>query len=523
MSTSLLKPWIFVAVLLVILAPSFTSYKSDHKPAIIPQFELNWNPENGQGQVVQNFPAGDLLRVCFHCAYRGYSGGLIIGSYNSSGFGFSPARPIHGFKKINVFCAQDESIWDLDEKREYSYGWSENFGTGSDGERLNYIRGRILDKGPVQIVLQSENSGGCYRVIKVAYSRLNARWWILATRIINNCSHDIKFDFYSGDDPWLGTYRSSDGDVGWTPAGIIRTETLFGIGQFTEGGLYDLGNQALGQKEGSFSNQANFFKLDPATILPDQAIFANSFAHSVKDIDPNRVLDNRTMTALNLGWTGQQLKPGKGLTLAWAMGLAETDFPGQTPRTPLITDEDWSVWRKYLKEGNPASSAPAVEFAAERVEIEIQKGLMQVRGSYYLRNRHQSATTIGIGYPVLTSPECSPPSFLLINGHKIPVKIKSDKLVIGYFPRQLPPSSLTEFQVGYSQNLSGRQAAYMVTSAHTWPTPITRTVFVIRYLRSLGDVSISYPVKEIRTVGDWMEKLLVFQPFQPDRELVIKW
>lgn len=143
----------------------------------------------------------------------------------------------------------------------------------------------------------------------VLYTRAEVRWWIMATRIANRCAHLIRFDLFTGDDPWIGLYRSSDGDVSWTPDRLIRHEIALGPGQFVAG-MYDLGNQALGQKERTFTNQANFFMLDPAVPLPDRTFFANSFAHSRKDINAPRPLDNKSLTALNMGWTDRTLKPG---------------------------------------------------------------------------------------------------------------------------------------------------------------------------------------------------------------------
>ena len=101
-----------------------------------PRFGLEWSPASGRGSVTETLANGDTLATCFHCAYPGYTGGLVIGSYGASGMAFHPHEPIRGYSEINVFCAQDESIWDLDEEAEYTYGWSENFGDGPDGKPL---------------------------------------------------------------------------------------------------------------------------------------------------------------------------------------------------------------------------------------------------------------------------------------------------------------------------------------------------------------------------------------------------
>lgn len=487
------------------------------------RLELGWNPSDGKGDVRHRLASGDILRTCFHCGFAGYTGGLFIGSLSGSGMGFYPRTPIRGYSSINVFCAQDESIWDQGEKAEYSFGWSENFGTGADGKRLEYRRGRVLEQDRNRLVLQSENSGGCYRVTRVAATRLGTRYFILATRIHNTCKRPVRFDFWSGDDPWIGLYRSSDGDVGWTPDGLVRTEASYGPGEFTAGGLYDLGNAALGQKEGGFSGQANFFLLDPATPLPDKTYFANRFAHGPDEIDPKKPLDNKTLTALNMGWTDRVLKPGQGFTVAMALGLAEVPTVGEVPRLPVVSAEDWSLWRPYLEEGNPGPDG-GVEFAAERVELDLSPGQLLVDGLYTLRNRSDAATGLAIRYPIITGPGRSSPSAVEADGAMVPVAIPvGNGHPAAHFSVEVPPRGLRQFRVRYTQAHQGRKAAYMVTSALAWSTPIDRAVFVIRHPRSMGTVRVSYPVSRRKVLADRVELLVVQQPFRPDREVEMTW
>ncbi len=482
--------------------------------------------------MIQRLPGGDLLRTCFHVGYAGYTGALVIGAYNGSGLGFYPKRPIRGFRRINVFCAQDESIWDhtpgQGKGKEYSYGWSENYGKGADGERLEYVRGRVLERGPERVVLQSENAGGCYRVTKVASTRRGVRFWILATRVENRCKTPVRLDLFTGDDPWVGRYRSSDGDVGWSvEQGILRNEAAFAAGEFTAGGLYDLGNRSLGQKEGGFSGQANFFALDPALPLPDLTLLANRFAHRRTEVDPKRPLDNKSLTALNLGWLHRTLKPGRGFNVALAMGLARTDpkQPGGTPRVPAITAKDWSVWRRHLIEGDGGSG---VEFAAERVELDLEPTRLRVKGTYWLRNRSRDSVGLGIHYPILSGKTRPAPGEVEVDGRKVKVT-RPDGGVHpeARFSVQLPPRGLTRFEVRYTQRHSdsGGRAGYMVTSARRWPAPLTRAVFVVRHPASMGKVRLSYKPDHVarRDGGKIVELVVVRQPFAPDRELELRW
>jgi hypothetical protein len=122
-----------------------TSTKAVTQPATRPWLESHWDPTTGRGVVTHHQPGEGTLTTSFHVAYPGYTGGLVIGGYSSSGLAWVPEHPKPGFPSINVFCAQDESIWDRDERREYSYGWSDNFGTGPDGQRLEYVSGQVLE------------------------------------------------------------------------------------------------------------------------------------------------------------------------------------------------------------------------------------------------------------------------------------------------------------------------------------------------------------------------------------------
>ncbi len=481
--------------------------------------EVGWDPATGRGDVRHFFESGDLARTCFHCGYAGYTGGLVVGNFNGSGFGYYPKTPLRGFRSVNVLCATDESIWDLDERAEYTYGWSENYGKGDDGKRLEYQRGRVLDAGPERVVLQSENAGGCYRVTKVATTRAGAAWWIVATRITNRCDRPVRFDFFTGDDPWLGLYRSSDGDVGWAAgAGLLEREAE--IVPFTSGGVYDLGNRALGQAPDAFSNQAMFFEVDPAIPLPDHAFLANRFAHSAKELDPKHVLTNRAMIALNLGWTGRTLAPGKGLTVALAMGLARTGEPGTTPQPPAITDADWSVWRQHLVESD--KQGQALEFAAEEVALEVSEGRLAVDAVYHVRNPGPSSLSARIVYPILVGPGQAAPEAVRVDGAVAPVKVV-DGRPTAELQVSVGPRSLGRFRVEYEQKLGARSAGYLVTTARKWPGPITRAVFTIRRPERLAKAALSFPVSATRREGGYVVDTVVQRDFWPDRELVVTW
>jgi len=487
-----------------------------------PWLESAWDPKTGRGTVTHHLPGAGRMQTGFHIDYPGYTGGLVIGGYSSSGLAWVPERPKPGFPTINVFCAQDESIWDRDERREYTYGWAENFGTGPDGQRLEYVSGRIVEANRERVVLESENAGGCYRVRKIASTWATTQFWVIATRVTNRCDHVVHFDFFSGDDPWIGLYKSSDGDVGWTPLGQVRNEQRFELGTFTSGGLWDRGNPAIGQTEGTFSNQANFFALDPTLPLPDEASFANRFAHGKSDVFPTKPLDNQSMTALNLGWSKQTLAPAAARDYAFALGLALTSDDRDTPGVPEIRDEHWSRWRKLLPP-KPGDVGENAEFLAELVELDLSAHDVQVRGTYYVHNPTTAGAAFTIGFPINVTPERPPPPSVTVDGRQADLIVESPRRISARFSISIAAQSIRSFEVRYTQPHQGRSAEYIVTSALSWRKPIDRAVFRIKAPAALGPLRTSY-LPQIRQTDNGQQVLtIVRQPFVPDRELTVQW
>jgi len=91
------------------------------------------------------------------------------------------------------------------------------------------------------------------------------------------------------------------------------------------------------------------------------------------------------------------------------------------------------------------------------------------------------------------------------------------------FPLSLSPTSIRTFHVRYVQPLLGKQATYLVTSALSWPYPIDRAVFVVRYPTHFRKATLSYPVLHRETVDGTTTLIAAMQPFRPDREVTLRW
>jgi hypothetical protein len=237
-------------------------------------------------------------------------------------------------------------------------------------------------------------------------------------------------------------------------------------------------------------------------------------------VDPEKPLDNQTMTALNLGWRQRTLAPGEAFTTTMALGLATTGAPGELPRLPAISDEAWSTWRRHLPVHSPTDR---LHFVAERVELDLTAGDLTVDAEYVVENPSPASVGTRIAYPILVSRDRPAPATVIVDGTPLPVERGAPGRVQVEFPLSLLPTALRRFHVRYVQPLRGRQATYLVTSALAWPYPIDRAIFVVRYPARWRRATLSYPVLHRETVDGTTTLLVARQPFRPDREITLRW
>lgn len=487
-------------------------------------FAVEWNPDQGRGRVIQTMANGDRYVLCLQCRYPGYSGGLWAGSMSESGLLWIPAIPIPGFKALNIFCAQDESIFDEDEKLEIDSGWSENFGRGDDGLSFDYVEGQIVQHAPQKdLILRSVNRRDCYELTRHLLWPLGKAYLVISTSIRNLCDHPKHFSFWTGEDPWIGRYKSSDGDVGWYSGGIVNKETFIEGKNFKYGGLYDLGNELLGQQSKDFSNVADFIALDPAQPPPDAVFFANSFAHKMSDIDTNRPLDNKSLTAFNLGWTGIKLKAGEKWRLHYVLGRALSARPGEAgvgdlPSIPEIGRDEWDFVEKLKrKRANGDRNASPIRFVAETIKMTVEPPLMRIDATYTFKNRSGRKRMANMFYP-----------FLIDETHPYPEKIdvegapfrKHESGVI--WKLKIGVDAEKTVAVSYTQRCNDGKATYILTSTHVWEEPLADALYEVRWPEGLknarlsleGEVSVAEGYKVLRTHR---------KQFMPDRDLVFEW
>lgn len=290
--------------------------------------ELTWDGEGGTGVIKQFRSDGRIFSVSLsRFEELGKPRGLFIGGdlpYGdadrdpgaaTSGIGF-----YDGKQWYHLWCVSNEA---------FSLSGSEQMAAPA---HWRYLGGRKQKDTYDEVVLESDHDIviGDVRVLMKRTIRFRAGddYLILKVRIINPNAGGIAYSYLFGDEPWIGRFGSSAGDVGWDEEGIIEAEAFIDPVRNKYAGFYDYGNIWAGESH-SFSGYANFVKWISPT--PSFVTFSNGKQCCTTD----RPLDSTFNRMLVIAWKDQRLLPGESLTYTMALGMAKIGKDG-LPAVPDI-------------------------------------------------------------------------------------------------------------------------------------------------------------------------------------------
>lgn len=300
-----------------------------------PILELTWDAQRGSGDVKQYREDGTELSLAFS-RYKmdfGRPKGLFLGgdlSYGdisrsegrgTSGFGYYDGRQWY-----HIWCALNEAF-KLSGQNEMAYPpfW-------------RYLGSNVLKNTEEEVILRSEHEVDIgdvrFRMKRFVSFRAGEDYFTLKVRITNANTEPVVFDYAVGDEPWIGNYGSSDGDVGWYEDGLVEYEGTISPLRYKYAGFWDRGNWAAGE-DADFSGYANFVEwLGPA---PSYVYFSNSFENCCLKGMP---LSSRDTRVINIVWINQMLLPGQSRDFAFAIGMAGIDEENDFPAKPLVISSD---------------------------------------------------------------------------------------------------------------------------------------------------------------------------------------
>lgn len=297
-----------------------------------PLLELTWWEGEGEGVIKKFGEDGSILEVAFS-RFRdvGTPKGLFIGgdlpygdvsrdeSKATSGMGY-----FDGKKWTHLWCAANEGF--------------NISGTGEmlSPEKWKYMGSRVLKDTYDEVDLES------YHQIEISDKRqaLMTRrvrfratddFLTLGIKIANPNTTGFAYTYIYGDEPWVGGFGSSWGDVGWFEGGLIEKETSLDPVKYKYAGYWDHGIASVDRGGEGYSGYANFIKWVSPT--PDLVYLANEFSCC----DEKRPLDSAYKRVIGIEWHGIALYPGESRTHVLVLGKAKVR--NGLPAIPYINPE----------------------------------------------------------------------------------------------------------------------------------------------------------------------------------------
>lgn len=305
-----------------------------HAGPATPSLYYEWNEADGEGLVRNYLPGGKQLLTAFSRFVdddgRRVSG-LIVGGglpaivrddnvivKNETGMAY-----YDGTRWFHIWCNVNEIISDSRFQGIFPSSWK-------------FLGSRVLRHSGKKLVLESKHEividGVPLRMKRTAIFEAGKTYFILSVRIKNVGDRSTAYYYLYGDEPWLGNYGTSGGNVGWTADGIYQYKGWLNTKKLHYAGLFDYGNDAIGEGH-NFTFTANFIawfgKVEPFVF------FSNGPGDFPKINEKRKPLAGNTRF-IGVQWGPRTLQPGQAEEYTMAIGMAGYDPQTGFPVLPRI-------------------------------------------------------------------------------------------------------------------------------------------------------------------------------------------
>jgi len=301
-----------------------------------------WNERVGRGFIQSYRPDGSRFIICFgrFVDSQGKSpqglflgGGLPISRYNQetvqmneTGMAYFDSR-----QWFHLWCNANEGIAGASspEKLAYPSGWE-------------FLGSRVPFATSHELIIHSRHravlDGVPFRIDRYALYRAGEPYLVLAIRITNAGQLPAGYFYVYGDEPWVGDYGTSVGNIGWTKDRLLYYESIIDPQNNSFVGMYDYGNRAINENKGQFSRMANF--IEWIGMVRPQLVYVSNKEGKISEESQAIPLDSRDNRVLFLQWGPRLLSPGQSDLLVLAIGMAGHDPKSDIPVKPEIRI-DW--------------------------------------------------------------------------------------------------------------------------------------------------------------------------------------
>lgn len=291
----------------------------------------DWNPRDGNGMVSSYFADGTALVT--------YLGRYLDEDKEVHGLFVGGGLPETVESNVN-YNMNNSGMTYFDGKRWYHIWCSVNEGIGSaiSGSSLTpahweFIGSGVETRSYENVVLTSSHKtvidGVPIRIDRRMHFTAGQAYFNLEIKLTNIGAAPLFYSYLYGDEPWVGYYGTSLGDVGWVKDRIVNHEEMIDTSKYSYFGMADIGNRAIGEKP-VYTNLADFIEWY-GPERPLYAYFTNDLNHMPEK--GKKVPLESNVRFLGLIWQ-RQLAPAETATIRLAVGMARFNDKTGIPEKP---------------------------------------------------------------------------------------------------------------------------------------------------------------------------------------------
>lgn len=299
-----------------------------------PSLYFEWNANKGEGFIRNYLPGGKQLLTSFSRFIDDggkETSGLFVGGglpanvlednivkMNETGMAY-----YDGSRWFHVWCNVNEVISNSRLETVFPSAWK-------------FLGSRVLHHNIEDLILESNHEiiidGVPLRMNRTALFKAGETYFILSIRISNAGNRPTTYYYLYGDEPWLGNYGTSGGNVGWAEDGIYQYKGRLNTKKLHYAGLFDFGNDAIGEGH-DFTFTADFIAWF-GDVEP--SVFFSNGPYDLLQPNEKRVPLSSNTRFMGIQWGPRTLQPGQIEEYTLAIGMAGRDPKTGFPVMPKI-------------------------------------------------------------------------------------------------------------------------------------------------------------------------------------------
>ncbi len=319
-------------------APLYNFFQGgNRRPSGAPHLNYSWNNRLGSGYIFNYFGDGKQLLTCFS-RFRDSQGKIPKGLFVGGGLPYSNHDDIdltmsatgmaHFDGKVwhHLWCNVNETIASSPEDKHDPSTWK-------------FLGSKVIFANDTKLIIRSSHElpfcNTTFHIDRYAIFRAGETYFTLLIKITNMGMYPATYFYVYGDEPWVGEFGSSAGNVGWVKDRLYYYEGMVDPRKYSYAGMYDIGNPVILGEKRKFTGVANFIEW-MGELTPDLVYFSNKegeFAEE-KERVPLYSKDNRVIF---LQWGPRRLLPGRYEYMILAIGMAGNEPKSGFPVKPVVT------------------------------------------------------------------------------------------------------------------------------------------------------------------------------------------